>query len=257
VVHVDDRAYNKSSNLAQLEVVDCKELEISCLEMVKYMEEARMIRLVEKHKIETLKLCWSIGAAQESMEVEANVLLGELVPPHSLRCLELHGYSGEACLPAWRIPSISSHLPNLVEVIMEDFPRCTILPPLGLLPNLKCLVLRGMASITKIDDRDLSGSNREAFSQLSKVTIDEMEKLEVFLFPSVAELVIRRCPELSFGPHSPRAQRLVISESNNVMSSWVRRQGHGDKGSSNSTPVTELVVENCNLPVGNFFLSRT
>jgi hypothetical protein len=114
-----------------------------------------------------------------------------------------------------------------------------------------------MASITKIDDRDLSGSNREAFSQLSKVTIDEMEKLEVFLFPSVAELVIRRCPELSFGPHSPRAQRLVISESNNVMSSWVRRQGHGDKGSSNSTPVTELVVENCNLPVGNFFLSRT
>jgi hypothetical protein len=94
VVHVDDRPYNNNSNLVQLKVVDCKELEIRCLEMVKYMEEAQRIRLVDKQKIETLKLCWTIGAAQESAEVEANALLGELVPPHSLQCLELRGYSG-------------------------------------------------------------------------------------------------------------------------------------------------------------------
>jgi hypothetical protein len=112
-----------------------------------------------------------------------------------------------------------------------------------------------MTSITRIDDRDLSGSNREAFSRLSKVTIDEMEKLQVFLFPSVAELMIRRCPELRFGPHSPRAQRLVISDSNKAISSWVRRQGHSDKGSSSSTPVTELIVENCK-PLGIFFSQK-
>jgi hypothetical protein len=51
LVHVDDRPYNNNSNLVQLKVVDCKELEIRCLEMVKYMEEAQRIRLVDKQKI--------------------------------------------------------------------------------------------------------------------------------------------------------------------------------------------------------------
>ncbi|KAM0882534.1 hypothetical protein ACQ4PT_032234 [Festuca glaucescens] len=249
VVHVDDRQYNKS-NLVQLEVVDCKELEISCLEKAKYMEEAQRIRLVEKQKIKTLKLRWSVDAAQGSVKVDENALLGELVPPHSLQCLELHGYGGETCQPGWWVPSISSHLPNLVEVTMEDFPRCTILPPLGLLPNLKRLVLRRMASITRIDDIDLSGSDQAALIRVSKVTIDDMENLKVFLFPGVAELVIQKCPELSFGPLPPKAQKMVISGCNKVMSSWRKRQGDGEEGPSSSTPVTELVVENCNLPLG-------
>ncbi|KAM0882535.1 hypothetical protein ACQ4PT_032234 [Festuca glaucescens] len=248
VVHVDDRQYNKS-NLVQLEVVDCKELEISCLEKAKYMEEAQRIRLVEKQKIKTLKLRWSVDAAQGSVKVDENALLGELVPPHSLQCLELHGYGGETCQPGWWVPSISSHLPNLVEVTMEDFPRCTILPPLGLLPNLKRLVLRRMASITRIDDIDLSGSDQAALIRVSKVTIDDMENLKVFLFPGVAELVIQKCPELSFGPLPPKAQKMVISGCNKVMSSWRKRQGDGEEGPSSSTPVTELVVENCNLPL--------
>ncbi|KAM0863896.1 hypothetical protein ACQ4PT_044260 [Festuca glaucescens] len=214
VVHADDRQYNKS-NLDQLEVVDCKELEISCLEKVKYMEEAQRIRLVEKQKIKTLKLRWSVDAAQGSVKVDENALLGELVPPHSLQCLQLHGYGGETCQPGWWVPSISSHLPNLVEVTMEDFP-----------------------------------SDRAALSRVSKVTIDDMENLKVFLFPGVAELVIQKCPELSFVPIPPKAQKMVISGCNKVMSSWGKRQGDGEEGTSSSSPVTELVVENCNLLLG-------
>jgi hypothetical protein len=250
VVCVDDDAPYSSSNIAQLEDVNCQELQICCLENVMSLEEAQRIRLVEKQKLERLKLCWSVGDALGFVNVDENALLEELVPPHSLHCLEIHGYGGEIILPCWQVTSISAHLCNLVEVTMQDFPRCTTLPPLGLLPNLERLVLRRMASIARISDIDLSNSNQAAFSRISKVTIDDMENLKVFLFPSVAELVIQKCPELSFGPLAPKAQRLVISDCNKVMSSCGKRQGDSDEGSSSSTPVTELVVENCNLPLG-------
>jgi hypothetical protein len=49
--------------------------------------------------------------------------------------------------------------------------------------------------------------------------------------------------------------KLVISDSNKAISSWVRRQGHSDKGSSSATPVTELIVENCK-PLGIFFSQK-
>jgi hypothetical protein len=77
-----------------------------------------------------------------------------------------------------------------------------------------------------------------------------MENLKVFMFPGVSELVIQKCPELSFGPLAPKAQRLVISDCNKVMSSCIKRQRDSEEGSSSSAPLTELVVENCNLPLG-------
>jgi hypothetical protein len=250
VVRIDDDAPYSNSNIGQLEDVNCQELQICCLENVMSLEEAERIRLVEKHKLERLKLCWSVGDAQGSVKVDENALLGELVPPDSLHCLEFHGYGGEIFLPSWQVPSIYSHLCNLVEVTMQDFPRCTTLPPLGLLPNLERLVLRRLASIERINDIDLSSRNQAAFSRISKVTIDDMVNLKVFLFPGVAELVIQKCPQLSFGSLAPKAQRLIISDCNKVMSSCVKGQGDSEEGSSSFTPVTELVVENCNLPLG-------
>ncbi|KAF7013273.1 unnamed protein product [Triticum aestivum] len=185
------------------------------------------------------------------MKVDENALLGELVPPHSLRCLEICGYGGETCLPAWRIPSVSSHLCNLTEVTMEDFPRCVALPPLGLFPNLQRLVLRRMARITTIDAGALSGGNIEAFTRVSKFTIDDMENLKEFKFAAVDELAIQKCPLLSFGSLPPRAHRLLISDSDQVMSSSVRAI---DGVEGPSSPVTELVVETCNLPLGDWSL---
>lgn len=215
------------------------------------MEEAQRIKLVEKQKVERLKLCWTVGAARGSMQMDDNVLLGELVPPHSLKCLEICGYGGETCLPAWRIPSISSHLCNLIEVTMENFPRCMVLPPLGLFPNLERLFLRRMARITRIDAGELSGGNREAFARLSKFTIDDMENLKEFKFAVVDELAIQKCPLLSFGPLPPRAHRLLISDCDQVMSSSI---GGIDGVEGPSSPVTELMVESCNVPLGDWSL---
>uniref|UniRef100_A0A453ACF3 Uncharacterized protein n=4 Tax=Aegilops tauschii subsp. strangulata TaxID=200361 RepID=A0A453ACF3_AEGTS len=245
VVRVDEAAYRSTSNLAQLEVVDCKELGISCLERLQCLEEAQRIRLVQKQKVERLKLCWTVGEARGSTKVDENALLGELVPPHSLRCLEICGYGGETCLPAWRIRC------NLREVTMEDFPRCVALPPLGLFPNLQRLVLRRMARITTIDAGALSGGNIEAFTRVSKFTIDDMVNLKEFKFAAVDELAIQKCPLLSFGSLPPRAHRLLISDSDQVMSSSVRAI---DGVEGPSSPVTELVVETCNLPLGDWSL---
>ncbi|XP_037475370.1 disease resistance protein RGA2-like [Triticum dicoccoides] len=214
VVHTDDHFH---TDFFQLNNVSCKELEIICPEKVKYLWEAHDMKLMKKQELEKLKLCWT-KCSEGS--VDDTALLGELVPPPNLQYLELHGYHGETCFPAWWT---SSKLPNLVKVIMEDLPRCLSLPPLRLLPSLQELVLRKMASITRIDDAgDLSGGNRVPFN---KVELDDMDSLEMFNTTWYTnELVIQKCSKLVLGPLPPRAQRLVISDCDQVMSSW-RNQG--------------------------------
>ncbi|XP_044335438.1 disease resistance protein RPV1-like [Triticum aestivum] len=236
-------SYNsRSSNFVQLNDVSCKELEISRLENVKSMEEVQNVTLVKKEELETLKLCWSMDTEGH---VDNKALFGELQPPHNLQYLELHGYNGETCFPAWWTPC---NLPNLVKVIMEDLRRCLSLPPLRLLPSLQELVLRKMASITRID---LSGRNRVPFH---KVELHDMISLKMFTATWYTnELVIHQCSKLVLGPLPPRAQRLVISDCDQVMSSW-RNQGSGLVVEGRSVLVTELEVQNCNFPVAGWSL---
>lgn len=177
-VRSDDGRY--SSNLGQLEDVSCKELEISCLENVKSVLEARRTRMARKQKLEKLVLCWTEGCR---VSVDSNALLGELLPfaPCNMRCLELHGYNGTD-LPTWT-------------------------------------------------------SSAES--------------------PAIDELLVRKCPKLSFvlppsskegkhprSLHGPGARRLVISDSDQLM---------GHTGHLLATP-TELVVESCKVPLGDWSL---
>lgn len=253
------------NNYGQLADLRCKELEITCLEEMKSVTEARRIRLAEKQKLQKLKICWTVNSERS---LEDNTLLGELVPPHSLQGLELHGYSS-TCFPDWLNCGISSL--NLVEVTLVDIPSCSRLPLLGLLPHLQRVVLRRMGSITRIDAGELSGGNTSAFSRLSKFTIDDMGSLEEFtyyssggceeelLFPVIDELVVNKCPNLSFVPLPPRARRLVISDCNVVMVCWHNRAGtRGVEGPSCICcpvhEVTELVVENCRVYLSHWCL---
>ncbi|XP_044963995.1 uncharacterized protein LOC123424441 [Hordeum vulgare subsp. vulgare] len=97
VVCVDDLAPYISSNIVQLEGVNCQELQISRLENVRSKEEVRRIKLVEKEKLEKLKLGWTLGSLRS---VEDSALLEELVPTNTGQCLEIHGYNG-ICLPEY------------------------------------------------------------------------------------------------------------------------------------------------------------
>jgi Leucine-rich repeat (LRR) protein len=104
VVCVDeDAAAYSSSNLVQLEDVDCKELQISCLEKVRSIEEAQRIKLVVKEKLEKLKLSWTLDSRRL---VEDSALLWELTPPPNLQCLEINGYDA-TCLPEYLSDLIS------------------------------------------------------------------------------------------------------------------------------------------------------
>lgn len=94
---VDDDDVYSSSNIVQLEEVNCQELQISCLEKVKSTEEARRIKLAEKQMLQKLKLSWTLDTVGR---VEDSALLGELVPLPNLQCLEVNGYTG-TCLPEY------------------------------------------------------------------------------------------------------------------------------------------------------------
>lgn len=181
-----------------------------------------------------------------------NDILEELKPPSNLQSLELHGYNSKICCPGWW----TSDLLHLSDVTMEDFPRCTSLPLLGLLPNLKLLVLRKMASITRIEASELRVGNREAFRQLSKFTVDDMPSLKDFnsgdgecKFQVFDKLVVQKCPNLRFGPFPPRANRMMISECNPEMTSWHNKRVAVEEPSCSSAPVDELVIERCQEPL--------
>jgi len=195
--------------------------------------------------------------------VEENVLLGVLVPPQNLQCLELHGYSGKTCLPCWWTEErYSANLLNLVEVTMENFPSCRTLPPFGMLPNLQQLVLRRMGSITRINASDLSCSKNNRL----KCTIDDMPILEEFnttyirgdkksTFSAIEELVVQKCPLVRFGSLPPRARRLVISECDRGMNFLGEKQDEHKEGPScTSAPLTELVVKSCSMPLDQWSL---
>lgn len=265
----DDEAY--SSNIVQLEDVTCKKLEISCLEKVRSTKEAKSISLDKKQKLEKLTLVWTKGCYESFVDDEA--LLAELVPPQNLLRFELKSYRGKV-LAAWLTSSISSHLANLGSFSMEDIPNCSALPPLFLLPNLKQVALRNMASITKVDAGELSGGNKAALHRLWQFTLEDLENLQEFstiycsgneelMFPIIGELVIHNCPRVKFGPLPPTAQRLQISACDQVMSSLPKTAEAGEHATgveaSSSTSmasarVTQLVVENCKVPLGDWSL---
>jgi Leucine-rich repeat (LRR) protein len=139
-VDEDTPAYS-SSNLVQLEQVNCKELQISCLEKVRSTEEAQRIKLVVKEKLEKLKLSWTLDSHRS---VEESALLGELTPPPNLQYLEINGYDG-ACLPEYL-----SELTSLQELKIVCCKQLNSLPDnIAKLTNLKDLFIFGCPKLEK------------------------------------------------------------------------------------------------------------
>ena len=101
-----------SSNLVPLKSTDSFELEITELENVKSAGEAHSIKLMEKQSIRELKLEWTQGVDRF---VDDKMLLEKLVPPRTLRKLEISGYNS-VCFPGW----VVGQLPNLDSLVLRD-----------------------------------------------------------------------------------------------------------------------------------------
>jgi Leucine-rich repeat (LRR) protein len=154
------------------------------------------------------------------------------VSPHFL----LTGYA--SCLLQGWIDEITSFLGNLIRINMDELPLCDRLPPLGHLPRLQELRLKGMPKIRRID-RDFCGSDRSSsssfFPRLTMFVLNGMRNLEEwatkvpitgdhcgqeeFMFPALVNLTIWNCPMLKLKPCPPRARKWDINNSDKVIAS--------------------------------------
>ncbi|CAL4984856.1 unnamed protein product [Urochloa decumbens] len=225
VVHAGDD--DPSSNLSELGDKHPTLLEIRRLENVKFSEEAKGIRLVEKQSIRNLELAWTRNAKRFVDDAE---VLRELVPPDTVELFTLQGYNSIS-FPSWMM-TIATYLPRMRKCVMKDLPSCEVLllPPLGQLPSLECLEIGGMDSIRKIDG-DIYGGKR-AFPQLLHFSLSHMKCLKEWIspypvgedglnelaFPKLEEVIIDCCPSLRFKECLPPCKRsLFINSSDEVL----------------------------------------
>jgi len=222
------RAYDISghSNLHQLQSEsDIGELNIVSLENVRFLEEAQRIKLSAKQNLVKLTLSWTMDAHRL---IEDKDLLGELVAPMSLKSFRLEGYSSPS-FPSW-LMAISHHLPSLTHITLHGLRKCSNLPPLGQLLCLESLSLKRAPGITKIETVICGGKG--AFPRLKCVDVYDMDGLEEwnttyigeagveeFMFPLLEEFKVSSCPRLRLKPCPPNSKSLVITNSDQVISS--------------------------------------
>ncbi|CAN6362689.1 unnamed protein product [Urochloa humidicola] len=238
-----------------------KRLKISGLECVRSAELANSIQLMRNQRIEKLELEWN---RNDEGSLEDMKVLGELLPPITLRYLEMQGYYNSVRFPAW-LMSVSQYLPNLVKIRMWGFPKCNSLPPFGQLPNLRELLIGGMDCVTKIEEGFYGGSG--AFPQLWEFELRCMESLEEWstvysygehgvqevMFANLHRLTLCDCPKLILKPCPPRARHWEIENCDNVLTLW-------DEGTetceSSSTALREFTVKRSNASLRQWKLLR-
>lgn len=157
--------------------------------------------------------------------------------------------TGYACcsLDGW-IDKLTFFLGNLIRVNMEDLTTCDLLPPLGQLPSLQELRLKGLPKIRSID-RDFCGSDHSSsalffFPRLTRFVLNGMENLEdwvtkvsgtgdhcgqeEFMFPNLVKLTIWNCPKLKLKPCPPRATEWDIKNSDRVIAPSYDNNSRGE-----------------------------
>ncbi|CAL5052453.1 unnamed protein product [Urochloa decumbens] len=226
-VRADD--VNAHSNLHLLKGETISVLNIVSLENVMFLEEAQRLKLLTKQDLLTLQLSWTPDADRY---LEDKDLLGQLVPPMSLKEFTLNGYSSP-CFPSW-LMAMSNHLPNLTCICLSGLPKCSILPPFGQLPYLESLGLWSLPSVIKIDGGICGGKG--AFPRLAKFTVCFMEGLEElnttypgedgveeFMFPMLDVLNVWSCKRLRL-KRLPKCRKCLIEISDQVISSLEEAQ---------------------------------
>ncbi|XP_077239367.1 putative disease resistance protein RGA3 [Tasmannia lanceolata] len=145
-------------------------LEISGLEHVQNIEEAKEANLKDKEYLNELRLKWHRNDRSKDGRVNDDGVLEGLQPHANLKILHIKSYGGVS-FPSWM-----SHLSNLTCITVEDCRNCEHLFPLDCqLPSLCKLTLQNCPKLQELP-ADL---------------------------PAVTELLINGCRELSALPRIP------------------------------------------------------
>lgn len=137
---------------------------------------------------------------EKSAPQDSSSALGALVlrSNQSLEILNIHGF------PALSFPGWIA-LSNVRLLTLEEFGVCTILPPLGKLPNLETLKIIRFPCLEAVREEFYGGGDPIAFPKLKSLRFEEMRKWKEWwipsatgVFPQLSELYIRKCEELVF-----------------------------------------------------------
>ncbi|RVW64723.1 putative disease resistance protein RGA4 [Vitis vinifera] len=212
------------------------ELEIRGLQNVENAREAREANLKNKIHIHHLTLVFDpqegtnyvVGAPRSySTNLLPEVKKGpksvvEALQPHpNLKSLCIRGY-GDTEWPGWMMRSSLTQLKNLELSCCSD---CLCMPPLGELPVLETLEIKGVERVKHIGGEFLRSSSI-AFPKLKKLTfrnMKEWEKWEVIeeekrlIMSCLSYLGIHKCPKLEGLPdrvlQRTPLQELIITKS--------------------------------------------
>ncbi|KAK1602861.1 hypothetical protein QYE76_016655 [Lolium multiflorum] len=208
-----DKGYKISELKEMMEIRG--HISIKNIESVASTEEASQAFLSEKAFINILDLIWSDNRnlAPEGPN-EDREILEVLRPHHELKELTVKAFAGSS-FPNWL-----SSLSHLQTIHLSDCTKCSILPALGELPQLKYLDIGGFPAIIQIHE-DFSGSNEvKGFPALKELLFEDLTNLKRWasvtdgeFLPSLTELAVMDCPQVTeFPPLPSTLVKLKLSE---------------------------------------------
>ncbi|TQD84619.1 hypothetical protein C1H46_029821 [Malus baccata] len=185
--------------------------------------------LKEKQHLHSLTLHWKYGEDVNAIDEKDITMSMEVLQPHSnLKMLSVSFYKGV------RFASWFSSLINLVDLRLWGCHRCQHLPPLDHFPSLKMLELGGFEKLEYISDNTSSSNSMsdEMMTSLEQLDIfncpvlkgwwrahthnnasssSSTENLSLPSFPSLSQLTISDCPNLTSMPLYPNVEGIKLN----------------------------------------------
>ncbi|CAN6693808.1 unnamed protein product [Malus baccata var. baccata] len=183
----------------------------------------------EKQHLHSLYLGWKRGEDVNAIDEKDVIMSMEVLQPHSnLKMLSVWYYGGV------RFASWFSSLINLVDLRLWGCHRCQHLPPLDHFPSLKFLELGGFEKLEYISDNTSSSNSTsdEMMTSLESLWVESCpvlkgwwrahthnnassssstENLSLPSFPSLSQLTIRKCPNLTSMPLYPNVEGIELN----------------------------------------------
>lgn len=184
--------------------------------------DALAVNLKNKLHLVNLHLEWSVNHDDPQKQRD---VLEKLQPSKILKELSIKNYCGTK-FPDWLG---DNSLSNMVSLELSNCKHCVLLPPLGLLPSLKKLLIIGLDGIVVIGaELHGVGSSAISFASLESLTFTEMRgweewecKAVIGAFPRLQELCIVNCPKLKerLPKQLPSLMKLDISSCQQLVAS--------------------------------------
>ncbi|CAL5381685.1 unnamed protein product [Camellia sinensis] len=171
------------------------------LQNVEVSSDAREANLNDKG-LDVLSMVWSVKS-DDSRDVRVETEVLDMLQPHkNLKELHIEGYLGTR-FPTWIGDPLFSNMANLS---LDNCRNCEFLPPLGQLPSIKKLYIRGMNALKDVGREFYGPGGAKPFPLLETLSFKDMPEWEYWYtfeddkevqpFTHVSELSIKNCPKL-------------------------------------------------------------